>query len=454
MILSTRDMAAATGGNLLRDAPAGRIHTDTRTLESGDWFLALRGENFDGHAFLDTAAAAGCAGVVVDTPPEHWERGVLVVPDTIRALQDCAAAVRDTVDGPVVAVTGSAGKTTTRAMIESVLQSVGPVHATAGNFNNHVGLPLTLLAMPADARVLVLEMGMSAPGEIQRLQEIARPNVRLITNVSLAHTEGTGDLAGVAACKQELFDGASPQDLLVVNADDPWVSAMPRPRETRLLLYGSSQGCDARLLNAHVDPRSFVTRATLELPSQVIEVELAAPGRHVALDACAAAGVAHALGVDSLSIVRGLASWAPVGMRMKVERLADGVVVLNDAYNANPASTTAALQALSASGGSRHIALLGDMLELGSAESEAHEDMVRQASALGLAVLGLVGPRYGDHVGLARELNGGEVLVAEDAASLAEQVQGRLQSGDVVLLKGSRGMRMERVLDRLRGEGP
>jgi UDP-N-acetylmuramoyl-tripeptide--D-alanyl-D-alanine ligase len=454
MILSTRDMAVATGGDLLQDAPAGPIHTDTRTLTEGAWFLALRGENFDGHAFLDTAAAAGCAGVVVDTPPAHWERGVLVVQDTLRALQDCAAAVRDTVDGPVIAVTGSAGKTTTRAMIESVLQSVGPVHATAGNFNNHVGLPLTLLAMPTDARVLVLEMGMSAPGEIQRLQEIARPNVRLITNVSLAHTEGLGDLAGVAACKQELFDGASPLDLLVVNADDPWVSAMPRPKETRLLLYGSSQGCDARLLDAYVDPQSFATRATFELPSQVIEVELAAPGRHVALDACAAAGVAHALGVDPLSIVRGLASWAPVGMRMQVERLADGVVVLNDAYNANPASTAAALQALSASGGSRHIALLGDMLELGSAESKAHEDVIRQASALGLALLGLVGPRYGDHVGLARELHGPEVLVAEDSASLGELLKGRLQSGDVVLLKGSRGMRMERVLDRLRQGAP
>ncbi len=453
MILSTRDMTVATGGDLLRDAPAGRIHTDTRTLEAGDWFLALRGENFDGHAFLETAAAAGCAGVIVDTPPQDWVRGVLVVPDTLRALQDCAAAVRDRVDGSVVAVTGSAGKTTTRAMIESVLQSVGPVHATAGNFNNHVGLPLTLLAMPAEARVLVLEMGMSGPGEIRRLQEIARPNVRLITNVSLAHTEGVGDLAGVAACKQELFDGASPSDLLVVNADDPWVSAMPRPDETRLLLYGSSQDCDARLLKAHVDPDSFVTRATLKLPSGVIEVELAAPGRHVALDACAAAGVAHALGVDPLSIVQGLASWAPVGMRMRVERLADGVVVLNDSYNANPASTTAALQALCASGGSRHIALLGDMLELGSAEGEAHEDIVRKASSLGLALLGLVGPRYGNQVGLAQELGGGEVLAAEDAASLGELVQGRLLPGDVVLLKGSRGMRMERVLDRLRGGG-
>jgi len=454
MILTPKQMAEATGGDLRSDASAGPIQTDTRSLAEGDWFLALRGDNFDGHAFLGDAADAGCAGVIVDDVPAGWERGLLVVDDTLRALQDCAAAVRETVAGPVVAVTGSAGKTTTRALIESVLQVAGPVHATDGNFNNHVGLPLTLLAMPPEARVLVLEMGMSAPGEIERLQEIARPTVRLITNVSLAHTLGAGDLEGVAACKQELFDGAQPGDLLVVNAEDPYVAAMPRPPGTRLMLYGSSQGCDVRLINAQVDPVAFTTRATVELPSQIIEIELAAPGRHMAIDACAAAAVAHALGVDALSIVRGLAAWSPVGMRMRVERLPGGVVVLNDAYNANPASTSAALDALAASGGSRHIALLGDMLELGGAEAAAHEDMVRLASGLGLAVLGLVGPRYGAVAPLAKDLANGEVLLAEDAAALGTLIQGHLQDGDVVLLKGSRGMRMERVLEQLREGAP
>ena len=449
MILTPAQIAEATGGRLVRDAPAGPLHTDTRHLVEGAWFLALRGENFDGHNYLEAAASLGCAGVIAETAPDDFSKGLVLVDDTLAALQDCARAVRRGFVGDVVAVTGSAGKTTTRALVGSVLSQAHRVHETQGNFNNHIGLPLTLMALSPDADVLVLEMGMSAPGEIHLLQDIASPTIRIITNVSAAHTEGTGSIDGVALCKQELFDGARPGDLLVVNADDSRVEGMPRPEGTRVLRYGTSQDCDFQLLEASIDEQSLATHARIQTPDNILEVVLAAPGHHIAMNACAAVAVAWSLGLESLDIVQGLASWKVVGMRMRVENLEEGVVVLNDAYNANPASTTAALKTLACTAGDRKVALLGDMLELGAAEDAAHEAMVREAAAAGVGMLGLVGPRYGAFASLASELIDGELLLAEDSASLARKLEGKIRAGDVVLLKGSRGIRMERVLEGL-----
>lgn len=454
MILTPAQMAEATGGRLVRDAQAGPLHTDTRTLVEGAWFLALKGENFDGHDYLDNAESMGCAGVIVECEPQRCGVGLLLVDDTLEALQDCARAVRRDFAGQVVGITGSAGKTTTRALVGSVLSQAFRVHATQGNFNNHIGLPLTLMALPPGAEVIVLELGMSAPGEIHLLQEIGAPSIRIITNVSAAHTEGAGSVEGVARCKQELFDGAKPGDLLVVNADDARISAMPRPEDTRLVRYGSSKDCDFQLLDATIDEKSLTTHARIRTPDDIIEVELAAPGRHIALDACAAVVVGWALGIDAVDIVRGLASWKVVGMRMRVESLRDGIVVLNDAYNANPASTSAALETLASTGGRRKVALLGDMLELGAAETAAHEAILREAAAAGVDLLGLVGPRYGGLAELASELIEGDLLLAEDSVGLASQLMEHLQPGDVVLLKGSRGIRMERVLEELRRGEP
>lgn len=442
MTFSGAELAQATGGLLEGQGPPGPVTTDTRRLEPGSWFLALRGERFDGHEFTAHAAAAGCAGIVVDTLPEGWSRGAVVVEDTLVALQDIGRFVRSGLRCPVVGVTGSAGKTTTRAMTAAVLRGLGRIHATEGNLNNHIGVPLTLLATPPEVDVLVLEMGMSAPGEIALLQDIGAPTVRLITNVGVAHLEGTGSIDAIAACKQELFDGARPGDVLLVNGDDPRVRAMPRPPGTTSLIYGSEPGCDLRLTHVRVDPVKLSTFVELEYRGHRVATRISSPGHHLALDACAAAAVGAALGVPLDEIAAGLGRYEPVGMRMRVEQHGD-ITVLNDAYNANPPSMRAALQTLATIEGRRRIALLGDMLELGRIESDAHDDIARFAASLELELVGLCGPRMGS---AAPEL---DVLRASDSVALGEAVAPRLVPGDVVLLKGSRGARMERVLHSL-----
>lgn len=447
MILTADELVRATGGTLHRSSAAGPILTDSRRLAPGSWFLALRGDRFDGHDFLGHAAAAGCAGAIVDTPPEGWERGLLVVPDTLKALQDCAAWVRNDFHGTTVGITGSAGKTTTRAMVEEILASVGRVHGTQGNLNNHIGLPLTLLDAPPDADVLVLEMGMSAPGEIRDLQAIARPTHRVITNVSAAHIQGTGSVDGVARCKQELFDGAQPGDVVLVNDDDPRVRAMPIPEGVRVVRYGSSPQCEVRLGLFHVDATTLSTVVNIELPSGSVSARINSPGEHLAWCAVAAAAVGHSLHVGADAIGQALTRYAPVGMRMRVEELA-GVRVLNDAYNANPASMFAALRTLAQLPG-RRIAALGDMLELGSIEEEAHASVGKLLQGLDLDLVALAGPRMGR---IADDLRsaGVTVIQADNSDDLGQQLQGQIQAGDVLLLKGSRGARMERILQAMR----
>jgi UDP-N-acetylmuramoyl-tripeptide--D-alanyl-D-alanine ligase len=441
MTFTGAEIAAATAGNLLADGPHGPILTDTRRLHAGAWFLALRGDRFDGHDFLAHADAAGCAGVIVDAAPENWTRGLVQVPDTLRALQDCASAVRADLNVPVIGITGSAGKTTTRAMVAEVLAGRGRVHQTQGNLNNHIGLPLTLLELSPDADIVVVELGMSAPGEIAVLQAISRPTHRLITNVSAAHLEGTGSLAGVAACKQELFDGALPGDTLLINDDDPFVREMPVPEGVRVVRYGSEPGVDVRLIHAQLDLANLHTLVQLEVRGEPLTARIPSPGRHLALDACAAAAVGWSLGIDNDAIRDGLGRYAPVGMRMRVEHRG-GLTVLNDAYNANPASMRAALETLAAIQGRRRVALLGDMLELGSGEEEAHRETVVLAAELGLERVALTGPRLAAHANL---LPG--ALVASDSRELAQLLREELCDGDVVLIKGSRGMRMERSLE-------
>ena len=442
--LDAAGWAEATEGWCAKPGGAGPLGTDSRKLGQGDWFLALRGERFDGHDFLEQAAEAGIAGAIAEEAPVGWSRGLVVVDDTLEALQSASSWRRERFTGPVVGITGSAGKTTTRAMIELVLAPLGRVHGTAGNLNNHIGLPLSVLASPDDADLWVLEMGMSGPGEIALLQRLARPTVRLVTNVSAAHLQGTGTLDGVAACKQEMFDGARPGDIVLVNTDDPKVAVMPVPAGATVLRYGSESGCDVQLLETDVDGGALCTRVRIRTPLGVVRATVPAPGHHLALDALAAVAVGHVLGVDCVDMAAALEAYVPVGMRMRIERYG-GITVINDAYNANPASLEAALRTLVQADGERRIALLGDMLELGEAEAEAHAEAVELASRLGVDVLGLAGPRMGAAAAVATV----PVVVAEDSTALGQAVAPTLRPGDVVLVKGSRGARMERVLQGL-----
>jgi UDP-N-acetylmuramoyl-tripeptide--D-alanyl-D-alanine ligase len=451
MSFDAHEIARATGGRLVRPGPTGPVSTDTRRIQPGDWFLALAGERFDAHDFLGVADAARCAGVIAKRVPEGWTRGFVQVPDTLIALQDLARAVRKDHTLPVIAITGSAGKTTTRALIACALSPLGRIHQTPGNLNNHIGLPLTLLQAPVDASAWVLELGMNHAGEISLLADICRPTIRLITNVGAAHLEGLGSIEGVARAKGELFDGAFPGDLCIVNADDAHVSSLPIPPGVAVLRYGSPQGVDIRLTDAAVDPTSLSTRYRVETPSGVVFGQVPSPGLHLASNACAAIAVAFALHVPTEAIAASISTYAPVGMRQRIESGPGGIRVINDAYNANPLSTRAALDTLATVTGTRRVALLGDMLELGPGEAEGHRDILSHALGLGLDLIGLAGPRFAhaaESLGVTKD-----VICAPDATGLAAAIRTQLLPGDLVLLKGSRGIAMEGILHKLNEEG-
>jgi UDP-N-acetylmuramoyl-tripeptide--D-alanyl-D-alanine ligase len=452
MILGAQLMAEATGGSLVRTGPPGAICTDTRKIKEGDWFLTLEGDRFDAHDFLPQARSAGIAGAIARHVPEGWDRGFIEVPDTLQALQDIARAVRQGYQGPVVGITGSAGKTTTRAMVGLVLQPLGQVHQTQGNLNNHIGVPLTILDAPVGADVWVLEMGMNHLGEIDLLQEIGRPTIRVITNVGAAHLEGVGSIELVAQAKGELFRGARPGDTLCINADDPFISSMPIPEGVRVIRYGSSMDSDVRLTDAAIDATTLETRFRIQTPTGRVLGTVPSPGLHLAHNATAAVAIARALRVPTEEIGPLLGSYAPIGMRLRIEDGPGGIRVINDAYNANPMSTVASLESLCSVpiiDGARRIALLGDMLELGAGEIAAHREIIMLAQSMDLDVLGLVGPRFTEAAGADSPH-----LLAPDAASLARLLKKQLRPGDVVLLKGSRGLAMERVLSELQMEAP
>ncbi|MEO0604202.1 MAG: UDP-N-acetylmuramoyl-tripeptide--D-alanyl-D-alanine ligase [Myxococcota bacterium] len=387
MKLDGATIARATGGTLHRDGPAGAVLTDTRTIEPGSWFLAITGDRFDGHEFLEQARAKGAVGCVVSQPvPDSWTGGAVVVPDTTRALQALGRYVRGQVGVPVVGLTGSSGKTTTRALIANALRPLGEVHQTQGNLNNHWGVPMTLLATPVTARALVVEMGTSGPGEIELLATLSSPDVRLIVNVGPAHLEELGGLDGVQVEKGSMFRTARPGDVCCVNVDDPRVAAVPLPPGARRLEFGGPQAETVALLEAELVPDQLATRAKYRTPEGEVEVVIPAPGRHVAMNAAGALCVAVALGVDPRAAAAGLADYEPVGMRMRPERLPSGALALNDAYNANPDSMKASLSVLAAMPG-RRWAVLGDMFELGTQEAQWHRTVAGHRAPWGSTTL-------------------------------------------------------------------
>ncbi len=444
MIFDGATIARATGGQLVADAPAGRIHTDTRTLQAGDWFLAFRGERFDGHRFVEQALADGAVGCVVDgdwEAPEGFDAGCVVVSDTLKAYQDLGRHARRQFRGPVVGLSGSSGKTTTRSFIALALSPLGTVHQTVANLNNHIGVPKTLLAAPSEADVQVVEMGTSSPGEIQVLAEIAEPDLRLLVNVGPAHLEELCGLEGVAVEKGALFRTARPGDIVVVNLDDPFIAAMELPAGVRRVTWG--RGGDVELLDATLDPATLHTVASFRAPTGAFTASLPAPGRHLAHNAAGAVASAWALGVDPAEAVGALEGYEPVGMRLEAQDLPGGVQAFNDAYNANPASMAASLRLLASLPG-RRLAVMGDMLELGPEEARYHREAVALAHELGLDGVVLVGPRM--QAAAAACPTALSFASPEDAV---EPTRALLQSGDRVLFKGSRGAHVERVLQGL-----
>jgi UDP-N-acetylmuramoyl-tripeptide--D-alanyl-D-alanine ligase len=458
----TLDQAAWSAGAQVH-APGGPfegVFTDTRAPLARGLFVALRGENFDGSNFLAQAVAGGAAGVLVPedavakAPPGV---AVLSAPDTGRALGGLAAAWRRRFPAlRAVCVTGSTGKTSTKELIAEVLAAAGPTLKTEGNLNNEVGVPLTLLRLDETHHYAAIECGMNHLGEIARLATWADPEVGLVTNVGPVHLEGCGSLDGVAHAKGELFHALREKAIAVANADDPRVLQQARLSRRKLVTFGASYHSDVRLISAHHGGPGL--RVELEFAGVRRMVELKLIGTHNGHNAAAAAAAGVALGIETDTILRGLANATTPGRRMRPERMLNGALLIDDCYNANPSSTKAALLTLThlVHGKGRATAILGDMLELGHTELDLHRDVGRFAAGAGLSLLVCFGTRAralgegAQEAGLPAE---SIEYVESDPQEAVRLVQSRARPEDVVLVKGSRGMRMEQISDALTGAG-
>ena len=471
------ELLAATGG-ALRSGPsegseACGVSTDSRTLARGELFVALAGPCeqpvrivLDGHRFLGDALRRGAWGVVVEERALQraevarevaaWPgRVVIAVPDSLRALGDLAAYHRRRMPARIVGVTGSNGKTTTKEMTFAIAAEHWRVLRSQGNMNNLVGLPLTLLRLQAGHEVGVVELGMNHPGEIRRLAAIAAPQIGVVTNVGPVHLEGVGGLAGVAAAKGELLEGIAPGGAAVLNADDPATPGLAARWAGRLVSFGLSATATVRA--EEIEYASQGTAFTLRIAEGgQVRVRLPWLGEHNVRNALAAAAAAHCLGADCAQIGAGLSQARPAAMRFEIGTIPPGVTVVNDAYNANPASMQASLAAFAQLGTvSRRALVLGDMLELGTAAPAAHEELGRAAARTEPALLLAVGAFAECLAGGARAggLDPAAIATVPDAETAARLLRGWLRPGDLMLLKGSRGVHLERVLDRLRGAG-
>ncbi len=429
------------------------VCTDSRSLTPGCLFVALKGDTFDAHDFVPQAIVQGAAGVVVQqgrlAAAEH-RAAVFEVLDTLAALGGLANFHRRRFSLPVGAVTGSNGKTTTKELVAAILGVRGPALKTQGNLNNEVGVPLTLFGLEPRHVAAIIEMGMNHPGEIARLTAIAEPTAGLITAVQPAHLAGVGSLEGVARAKGELFVGLAPTSTAVVNLDDSRIAAQAQGLSAKVMTFGKAPQADVRL--AAVEPRGREgLRLTIDWRSQSYAVALKLVGEHNALNATGAFALALALGYQPEECVRGLESAVAHARRLQILDAPKGVTVIDDCYNANPASMAAALRTLAQlAQGRRAIAVLGDMLELGATEQVDHAQLGLTAASLA-SRLAFFGPRMAfAHAEAARSL-GRAAHHFDDVAPLLQWLDAELQPGDVVLVKGSRGMRLERVVAALLG---
>ncbi|XP_043715118.1 UDP-N-acetylmuramoyl-tripeptide--D-alanyl-D-alanine ligase-like [Telopea speciosissima] len=450
---SVTEIAEAVNGKIVKWGPSGTISTDSRNLKPGQWFFTIVGKNFDAHDFVNPELRSkGCIGVIGNRICEEWDMGfVQVEENTLIALEKMAMYARKRFHGRVVGVTGSVGKTTTRAMIAHALESLGSIHQTQGNQNNEIGVGLSLIGLPQNVKVSVLELGMSEKGEILKLTRMCQPSLRIILNVGPSHLVNFGSLEEVARAKGEILMEAKPGDVCVLNADDPRVMNLPVPEGVEKVFFGQRIGCDVRLVSAESTDDGNGVRVILERSTEVVEFVIPTPGLHLALNACAAAAVAVRLGVSLSQVGVSLSRFVPVPMRLELEMAPNGIKIINDVYNANPTSTRAAidlLKTIDCKG--KRVAILGDMLELGPAEIEAHRDILKLCFDSHIDLVALVGKRLStvaEDLDLLRKRNAICTLYPE---ALALPITEKLASNDVVLVKGSRGMRMEKVVGAIK----
>ena len=463
--MSAAEIAAATGGRVTSGNPAHRVERwsiDTRSLQPGDLFVAIRGDRFDGHAFVAAALAAGAAGAVVTAAPVLPEAGkggpaplLIEVADTTRALQDGAREMRRRAGAKVVAITGSAGKTTTKELAAAFLAAKYSVFRNKGNLNNHIGLPLSLLELRTRPDVAVVELGMNHAGEIRTLIGIAEPDVRVWTNVGDAHLGFFASADAIADAKGEILDQARPGDLLIANADDERIAARIRDFAGRTVTFGLSAAAEVRGSDVeHLGLDGMA--ATVTTPRGEMRMRTPLLGTGNLLNLLAAAAVAIELGVPLPAIADRAASMAPAPHRGELLRLPGGITLIDDSYNSSPAALKRSLETLhAATGSARKIAVLGEMLELGAHAERLHQECGRAAADAGLSLLIAVGGDGAQWLAdSARRAGMAEsaVLYVPTSNDASEIALRKVRPGDLILVKGSRGIRTDLVVDRLKAE--
>ncbi len=448
----SRDMVlAATGGRPVgRELPAVLcgVSTDTRSLQSGALFVALKGERFDAHDFVPEALERGAGAALVSREIES-PGPLLLVPDTLAAFGTLAAAHRAMLGARVVAVTGSTGKTTTKEMIAAVLSQDWKTGKTPGNYNNEIGVPLALLELDSSYEAAVVELAMRGRGQIGYLARMARPEVGVVTNIGLSHLELLGSREAIAEAKAELLSGLPDSGTAVLNADDDFFSFLRERSPARVISFGYGSEADVRAVQVTVREDGG-TEFALTGDHGEVRVSLRAPGRHHALNAAAAAAAAFSLGAKPERVASGLEAFEGAEMRSRTARAPGGYVVIDDCYNAAPDSMRVALELLADLPGKRKWAVLGDMKELGPLAPEWHREVGELAAAMGvtgLITLGQLGHYIAEGGRGASSLEYvSEAASNEEAAGLLKQ---RVSAGDVVLVKGSRAMEMEHIVSAL-----
>jgi len=441
--LTLSEIIGAIGGKVLFGKPdgVGGISIDSRNIAKGDIFLALKGERFDGHDFVSEALKVA-SGAIVSVPPASppADKCIIHVQNTLKALQDMAKYMRRKYNPVVVGITGTNGKTTTKEMASSILSTRYSVLKNTGNLNNQIGLPLSMLELDPSHEAAVLEMGASAPGDIRELCEIAEPAYGVLTNIGHAHIEGFKDIGIVRKAKMELLDSVG---AVAVNADDAFLMEGLQSYGGRIVRFGIDADCDVRATDIElgVGRSAFM----LDMNGETGRVEINVSGLFNVYNALAAASVAHMLDLDISAVRHGLGEFSGIPMRVEIKEF-HGAMVISDVYNANPASMEEALKELVRLRGKRAIAVLGDMLELGSYSDAAHRRLGEWMSRFPIDIFIAVGPG----MALAAEefqKSGKTAVKSPDSATARQVLASHAGDGDTVLVKGSRTMRMEMVLD-------
>ena len=442
---TAREICAAVGGTLLQDsgAPVTGVTTDSRAVQPGQLFIPLVGERFDGHTYISKALDGGAAGCLTAREPETLLPGkfYIRVADTRLALKALASWYRGKFDLPVVQVTGSAGKTTTKEMIASVLSQRYNTLRTEGNLNNDIGAPLTLLRLMPEHQAAVIETGMNHFGEIRYLGEMVRPDIAVITNVGDAHIENLGNTRqGILRAKCEIFENLAPEGIAVLNGDDALLNTVTLPRT--ILRCGAGDGCDVRITG--IDDRGLEGVAcTVTIEGEHYRLTTSAPGRYMIYPMAMAAAIGRRLGLTGEEIAAGAAAYTTVGSRMHLIRLPGERLVIDDCYNANPQSMAEGLRMLAASPARHRVAVLGDMGELGQLTAQAHRDMGALTRRLGLTAVA-VGEKM--HALTETDPQAQWFATVEEAMPAIRQL---FTPGTAVLVKASHAMHFERIVKEL-----